>query len=135
MTASRPSATGASAWALGLLVLLPVPFLGALAAGGGMIAAYGSLSRQGALAKQNAARARAWGRLFLVVSTSLLVVQLVIGVVRMTQPSAPAAGFLPQGIPLVLYMIVCVLHLVVVVIALRGARRGEVVRVPFVRSI
>lgn len=134
MSGSSAPATGASAWALGLLVLLPIPFLGPLAAGGGMIAAYGSLSRQGALAKQNAAVARSWGRMFLITSTSLLVVQLVLGLVRMAQPSAQAAGFFPQGIPLALYIVVCVAHLVVVIVALRRARRGEVVRVPFVRS-
>jgi hypothetical protein len=134
MTSSSGQATGASAWALGLLVLLPIPFLGALAAGGGMIAAYGSLSRQGALAKQNAALARSWGRLFLIVSTALLLVQLSLGIVRLTQPSAAASGLLPQGIPLLLYAIVCVVHLVVVLVALRRARRGEVVRLPFVRS-
>ena len=130
MTAEGRAATGASAWALGMLVLVPIPFLGALAAGGGMIAAYGSLSRQGPLAKQNAAAARAWGRLFLVSSTALLLAQLVIGLVRMTAPSAPATGFFPQGIPFALYIVVCVVHLVVVLVALRRARRGEVVRVP-----
>lgn len=135
MTGSSGQATGASAWALGLLVLLPVPFLGPLAAGGGMIAAYGSLSRQGPLAKQNAALARSWGRLFLIVSTALLLMQLTLGIVRLTQPSAAASGVLPQGIPLLLYGIVCVVHLVVVIVALRRARRGEVVRLPFVRSV
>ncbi|PKI92091.1 hypothetical protein CW368_04430 [Actinomycetales bacterium SN12] len=135
MTGSSGQATGASAWALGLLVLLPIPFLGPLAAGGGMIAAYGSLSRQGPLAKQNAALARSWGRVFLLVSTALLLLQLALGLVRLTQPSAPASGFLPQGIPLLLYVIVCVVHLVVVLFALRRARRGDVVRVPFVRSV
>lgn len=134
MTTPNRQATGASAWALGLLVLLPIPLLGSLAAGGGMIAAYGSLSRQGPLAKRNAAAARSWGRLFLITSTALLVAQLVLGLVRLTQPSAPASGFFPQGIPLTLYVAVCLVHLVVVVVALRRARRGEVVRVPFVRS-
>ncbi|WCD92580.1 hypothetical protein [Microbacterium sp. nov. GSS16] len=135
MTGSSGQATGASAWALGLLVLLPVPFLGSLGAGGGMIAAYGSLSRQGPLAKRNGALARSWGRLFLIVSTALLLVQLSLGLVRMTQSSAPAPGFLPHAIPLLLYVLVCVVHLVVVLFALRRARRGEVVRLPFARSV
>ena len=134
MTGSSGRATGASAWALGLLVLLPVPFLGPLAAGGGMIAAHDSLSRQGPVAKQNAALARSWGRLFLIVSTALLLLQLIVGLVRLTQPSAPATGLLPQGIPLLLYVMVCVVHLVVVLVALRRARRGQIVRLPFVRS-
>ncbi|UWF78136.1 MULTISPECIES: DUF4870 domain-containing protein [Microbacterium] len=130
MTA-RP-ATGASAWALGLLVLLPVPFLGSLASGGAMVAAYGSLSRQGPLAKANADAARRWGRLFLLVSTALLVVHLAITLPRLFL-SAGSAGFLPQGIPILLYIAVCVVHLVVVIVATVRASKGEVVRLPFGR--
>lgn len=127
-------ATGASAWAWGLMVLLPVPLLGPLLAGCGMVASYGSLSRQGQLAKENAASARSWGLFFLVTSTALLVVQLGLGLMRMVQPSAAASGFFPQGIPIVLYVLVCVVHLVVVILAVLRARRGEVVRLPFLRS-
>lgn len=134
MTSSSRSATGMSAWAWGLMVLLPVPLLGPLLAGVAMVASYGSLSRQGAVAKANAASARRWGVIFLVVSTSLLLVQLVWGLIRMAQPSAMASGFFPQGIPITLYAVVCVVHLVVVIVALRRARRGEIVRLPFARS-
>jgi len=127
-------ATGVSAWALGLLVLLPVPILGALAAGGAMVAAYGSLSRQGPLAKANAAAARVWGAIFLIVSTALLVIQLVLGLIRLAQPSTAASGFFPQGLPITLYVLVCLVHLVVVVVATLRARRGEIVRLPFLRG-
>lgn len=133
MTSSGPTATGVSAWAAGLLVLLPVPMLGALAAGGAMVAAYGSLSRQGPLAKANAASARRWGMVFLLVSTGLLVLQLALSVPRLFGTPEPV-GFLPLGIPIILYVLVCVVHLVVVVRAILQARRGEVVRLPFARS-
>lgn len=99
-----------------------------------MVASYGSLSRQGELAKQNAAAARTWGLIFLVTSTVLLLVQLGLGLMRMVQPSAAASGFFPQGLPIVLYALVCVIHLVVVIFAVLRARRGEVVRLPFPRS-
>lgn len=127
-TAARP-ATGVSAWALGLLVLLPIPMLGSLAAGGAMVAAYSSLSRQGPLAKANAAAAKRWGAAFLVVSTALLVVQLVLGLIRLAQPHLFGGGFFPQGIPIVLYALVCLVHLVVVIVAMVRARRGDIVRV------
>jgi len=132
MTTSGGTATGVSAWALGLLILLPVPMLGSLAAGGAMVAAYGSLSRQGPLAKANAATARRWGAGFLLVSTALLVLQLALSVPRLFGTPEPV-GFLPLGIPIVLYVLVCVVHLVVVVRGTLQARRGEVVRLPFVR--
>ena len=134
MTSMPRPVTGASAWAWGLLVLLPIPLLGPLLAGGGMVASYRSLEREGDVAKANAASARRWGTVFLIVSTGLLVAQLVWGLLRMTQPSAPASGFFPQGIPITLYVIVCVVHLVVVIVAVARARRGEVVRLPFLRS-
>lgn len=132
MTMSGRTATGVSAWALGLLVLLPVPMLGSLAAGGAMVAAYGSLSRQGPLAKTNAASARRWGAGFLLVSTALLVLQLALSVPRLFGTPEPV-GFLPLGIPIVLYVLVCIVHLVVVVRGTLQARRGEVARLPFLR--
>lgn len=134
MTSTPRPVTGVSAWAWGLLVLLPLPLLGPLLAGGGMVASYRSLAREGAVAKANATSARQWGALFLIVSTGLLVAQLVWGLIRMTQPSAPASGFFPQGIPITLYAIVCVVHLVVVIAAVVRARRGEIVRLPLLRS-
>jgi len=133
MTSPGRTATGESAWAVGLLVLLPVPMLGSLAAGGAMVAAYGSLSRQGPLAKANAASARRWGGIFLLVSTGLLVLQLALSVPRLFGTPDPV-GFLPLGIPIVLYVLVCVVHLVVVVRGTVRARRGEVVRLPFTRG-
>jgi len=126
MTSAR-QATGASAWALGLLVLLPIPMLGALAAGGAMIAAYDSLSRQGPVARANAAAARRWGAVFLVVSTGLLVLQLVLGLLRLGGQPMTVAGILPVGLPILLYFAVCVVHLVVVIVVLQRVRRGEIV--------
>ncbi|WP_309127969.1 hypothetical protein [Microbacterium sp.] len=133
MTGPARQATGVSAWALGLLVLLPIPLLGSLAAGGAMVAAYGSLSRQGPLAKANAASAKRWGTWFLFVSTGLLVLHLALTVPLFWLPSE-ARGFFPLGIPITLYALVCVVHLVVVIGATMRARRGEVVRLPFGRT-
>lgn len=133
MTSGR-EATGVSAWALGLLILLPVPMLGSLASGGAMVAAYGTLSRQGPLAKANAAAARRWGAIFLVVSTGLLLLQLVLGLIRLAAHTGEASGFFPQGIPITLYAVVCLVHLVVVIAGTLRARRGELVRLPFMRD-
>lgn len=128
MTSPAGQATGASAWALGLLVLLPIPMLGSLAAGGAMIAAYDSLSRQGPVARANAAAAKRWGAVFLVVSTALLVIQLVFGLLRLGGQWPAEPGMFPVAVPLLLYIAVCLAHLVVVIVTLPRVRRGEVVR-------
>lgn len=133
MTSPGRTATGVSAWALGYLVLLPIPLLGPLAAGGGMVAAYGTLSVQGPLAKANAAAAKRWGTVFLVVTTVLLLVQFALTIPRWISPG-PEVGFFPLGLPIVLYLLVCVLHLVVVTVATVRAARGLVVRLPFQRA-
>ena len=130
--AGRP-ATGVSAWALGFLVLLPIPLLGPLAAGGGMVAAYGTLSVQGPLAKANAASAKRWGSFFLIVSTALLVLQLSLTVPRLITPG-PSVGFFPLGVPIMLYVLVCVIHLVVVTVGTVRAARGQMMRIPFGKS-
>lgn len=129
---ARRQATGVSAWALGYLVLLPIPLMGPLAAGGAMVAAYGTLSVQGPLAKANAASAKRWGTMFLLVSTALLLLQFALTIPRLIMPS-PEVGFFPLGIPIVLYLVVCVVHLVVVTIGTVRASRGEVMRIPGVR--
>lgn len=132
-TGAGRTATGVSAWALGFLVLLPIPLMGPLAAGGAMVAAYGTLSVQGPLAKANAASAKRWGSIFLVVSTALLVLQFALTIPRLVNPG-PAVGFFPIGIPITLYVVVCVIHLVVVTIGTVRASRGEVVRLPFTKA-
>lgn len=131
-TSAGRQATGVSAWALGFLVLLPIPLMGPLAAGGAMVAAYGTLSVQGPLAKANAASAKRWGTIFLLVSTGLLVVQFALTIPRLVSPG-PAVGFFPLGIPITLYVVVCVIHLVVVTVGTVRAARGEVMRIPGVR--
>lgn len=133
MASAGRTATGVSAWALGFLVLLPIPLMGPLAAGGAMIAAYGTLSVQGPLAKANAAAAKRWGTIFLVVSTGLLLLQFALTIPRWISPG-PEVGFFPLGIPIMLYVLVCVVHLVVVTVGTVLAGRGRVVRMPFSRA-
>ena len=114
-SASRP-VTGASAWAWGLLPCCCRSLCwGRCRAGGGMVASHRSLAREGGVAKANAESARRWGKAFLTVTTVLVVAQLVWGLIRFTQPSSAASGFFPQGIPITLYVLVCVVHLVVVI--------------------
>ncbi|WP_074732174.1 hypothetical protein [Microbacterium hydrocarbonoxydans] len=60
-------------WALGLLILFPVPFLGGLLSGIAMAVSGGASRRFGGVARENARAALNWGLTYLLVSTVLIV--------------------------------------------------------------
>ncbi|MEV7609527.1 DUF4870 domain-containing protein [Microbacterium sp. NPDC089320] len=116
-------------WALGLLILIPFPFVGGLASGLAMALSGGTSRRYGGVARENARAALNWGLTYLLVSTVLLITHFVL-LFALTSDS-PASGFYPLGIPITLYFALSVLHLVLVVVGMVRASSGKVVRVPF----
>lgn len=116
-------------WALGFLVFVPIPFLGALAAAIAMPAAYRSTARHGGVAAANARSAANWGITFGIVSIGLLVLHIIVMV--MLVPRGGVSEFYPFGTAITLYLAVCVLHVVLVIIGSVRASQGKVMRVPF----
>lgn len=116
-------------WALGLLILIPFPFVGGVASGIAMAASGGASRRFGGVARENARAALNWGLTYLLVSTVLLLSHFVI-LFALTSESS-ASGFYPIGIPITLYFAVSVLHVVLVIMGMVKASAGKVVRVPF----
>jgi hypothetical protein len=116
-------------WALGLLIFIPVPFVGGLASGIAMAVSGGSSRRFGGVARENARVALNWGLTYLLVSTGLLVTHFVV-LFTLTSDS-PSSGFYPIGIPITLYFAVSVLHIVLVIIGMVKASAGKAMRVPF----
>lgn len=124
----RP-ATGMLQWAMGLLVLLPIPFLGGFVSGITMAATFGAAAKHGGRARENARAAANWGLTYLTVSTALLIIHFICIVQFANGPGM--RGFYPLGIPITIYLGVGILHLVVVVIAMVRVGGGGTMRVPF----
>ncbi len=116
-------------WALGLLILIPFPFVGGLASGLAMAVSGGASRRYGGVARENARAALNWGLTYLLVSTVLLVTHFVL-LFALTADS-PATGFYPLGIPITIYFVLSVLHVVLVIVGMVRASSGKVMRVPF----
>lgn len=116
-------------WALGLLILVPFPFVGGLASGIAMAVSGGSSRRFGGVAGENARAAANWGLTYLLVSTVLLISHFVI-LFSLTADS-PASGFYPIGIPITIYFALSVFHVVLVIMGMVKASSGKVMRVPF----
>lgn len=116
-------------WALGLLILFPVPFVGGFASGLAMALGGGASRRFGGVARENARNALNWGLTYLLVSTTLLVSHFVI-LFTLTADS-PTSGFYPIGIPITIYFALSLMHLVIVIIGMVKSSGGSVMRVPF----
>lgn len=116
-------------WALGLLILIPFPFVGGIASGIAMAVSGGASRRFGGPARENARTALNWGLTYLLVSTVLLVSHFVI-LFTLTADS-PASGFYPIGIPITLYFAVSIFHLALVIMGMVRASGGKIMRVPF----
>ena len=122
-------ARGLLPWVLGFLILLPIPFLGGLVSGIAMASSGGSARRVGGPAAENARSALNWGLTYLLVSTLLVILHVVL-LVALTVHQ-PATGFYPLGIPITLYFAVSLLHLVLVIVGTVRVSSGGVMRVPF----
>lgn len=116
-------------WALGLLIVIPFPFVGGLASGIAMAVSGGASRRFGGVARENARTALNWGLTYLLVSTGLLISHFVI--LSTLTSDSPSSGFFPIGIPITLYFAVSLLHVVLVIMGMVKASAGKVMRVPF----
>ncbi|MEN0024582.1 DUF4870 domain-containing protein [Microbacterium sp. LS_15] len=116
-------------WALGLLILIPFPFVGGIASGIAMAVSGGASRRAGGVARENARTALNWGLTYLLVSTVLLVSHFVL--LFVLSADGPITGFFPFGSIILLYVAVGILHLVLVIVGMVRASAGKVMRVPF----
>jgi hypothetical protein len=122
-------ARGILPWAMGFLVMMPIPFLGAIVSGVCMAVTGGGARRAGGVARENARSALNWGLTYLVLSTILLVLHFVL--LFSLTADGPVPGFFPLGIPITLYLLLGVLHVVVVIVGTVRASGGTAMRVPF----
>lgn len=117
----RP-ATGALPWGLGLLVLFPIPVLGALAATVAMLIAGRSARHKGPLAAANGRHAANWAITYLLLTILLIGAHVLILILI---EGRGVTGFFPVGIPITLWLIVSVAHFVITVIGLFKASKNQ----------
>ena len=124
----RP-ANGAMAWALGLIAFVPIPLLGAFASGIAMAIGYAASAKRSDLARANARAAANWGITFTVVSTIILVIHFFLawGVTQ----GRGTPDFYPLGIPITIYGVLVLVHIVLVIVGTVRSSQGKSMRVPF----
>ncbi|MGM1018248.1 MAG: DUF4870 domain-containing protein [Actinomycetota bacterium] len=127
--APQKPATGTLSWAMGFIVFLPIPFFSAFATGIVMAAVYRTSAQKNPVAEANARSAANWGLTFLFVSTALLILHFIL-LFALTADS-PATGFYPLGIPITLYALTILLHVVLTIVGTVRASSGKIVRIPF----
>lgn len=121
----RPS-TGVVSWALGFILFVP---LGLFFSGIAMAIPYGSLRRRGPMAQENGRAALNWGLTFTLLSFVLLFLHVVL--LFSLTAAAPVRDFYPLGIPITLYGLLVLLHVVLVIVGTVRTSSGKRMRVPF----
>ncbi|MEV4735726.1 MULTISPECIES: DUF4870 domain-containing protein [unclassified Microbacterium] len=126
---AAPPPRGLLPWALGLLILVPFPFVGGLASGIAMAVSGGASRRSGGVAAENARVALNWGLTYLLVSTVLVISHFVL--LFALSARGPIEGFFPFGTIITIYFALSVLHVVLVIVGMVRASAGKVMRIPF----
>lgn len=117
----RP-ANGSLAWGLGLLVLIPIPVLSALIASIAMLIAGRSARHKGPMAEANGRHAANWGLTYLLLTVVLVGAHVAI---LFSLGGEGSPHFFPIGIPITLWLISGVIHLVVTIIGLVKASKNQ----------
>ncbi len=129
---ARP-ATGTLSYGLGFLALIPIPVIGIIVAGLAMAGQYAGQMAKGRIAADNGRRAANWGFTLL---CGLVLVLVLMPVLVAVDGANHRPASLPL-VPIVLYLMLGILHLVVVVWGVVVARRGGVFQnrlaIPFFR--
>jgi uncharacterized Tic20 family protein len=129
---ARP-ATGSVAWGLGFLAFVPIPVVSMIIAGIAMASAYGAQRRNGPVAEGNARNAANWGLTVIAVT----IVSFTLTAVFAALFGETSRGFLPIGAPILIWAALCVAHVVVIIIGVVKAGKGQVfenrIAIPFIR--
>ncbi|PPF42689.1 hypothetical protein C5B85_15545 [Pseudoclavibacter sp. AY1F1] len=129
----RPLANGAVQWSLGLLALIPFPFVSAIAAGIVMTATGRSRAPATDAGERNRTNAANWGVTYLIASIILIALHIAFLAIFDDEYSST---FYPIGIPITIWFALSVTHLVFSIVGSVKASRGVVftpVALPFFR--
>ncbi|MBF4458766.1 DUF4870 domain-containing protein [Pseudoclavibacter sp. VKM Ac-2867] len=120
---ARPLANGATQWSLGLIAVIPFPFVTAITAGIVMIAAGRSRAPATEAGERNRTNAANWGLTYLL--SSIILIALHIAFLFVLDDTY-SGSFFPIGIPITLWFAVSVTHIVFSIVGSVKASRGVV---------
>ncbi|RUR01792.1 DUF4870 domain-containing protein [Labedella endophytica] len=127
-----PGYKGTGAWALGFLAYVPIPFIAQIMTGLIMAGVYPTHKKRGAIAHANARHAANWGLTYSTLTVVLILLAIGFAALITNGGSTTASGSvtaLPL-IPLGLWMLVSLVHVIVTIIGTVQASRGAVFRFP-----
>lgn len=120
---TRPLANGATQWSLGLIAVIPFPFVSAITAGIVMMAAGRSRAPATEAGERNRTNAANWGLTYLLSSIILIALHIAF---LITFDDTYSRSFFPIGIPITLWFAVSVTHIVFSIVGSVKASRGVV---------
>ncbi|TDT31204.1 hypothetical protein [Naumannella halotolerans] len=120
--------TGELSWALGLVTLIFIPFLSSILAGLGMVLAGRGQRRYGGTAAANGRNAANWGLTYLLLTVLLIGGHFVL--LAVLSRDAPIQDFYPMGIPITVWLVVTLAHLVISILGWVRAHQHRVLWVP-----
>ncbi|GAB3624778.1 hypothetical protein GCM10027418_28630 [Mariniluteicoccus endophyticus] len=131
------ASTGAISWWAGLLVFALVPFLSSVVAGAVMVVVGRSQKGKGPVAVEIGRGAANWGLTYLIATVLLVGTHFVLlFTLAGDRPSPYADSFFPIGIPITLWLVVTLAHIVVSIVGgvRAGGGRPTHVGIPFFRA-
>ncbi|WP_053351792.1 DUF4870 domain-containing protein [Leucobacter musarum] len=130
---ARP-ATGAAAWAVGLIACSFIPGVSAIAACIVMLIVGAQARKRGGLAEANGRAAMNWAFTYLFATIVLLIAHLAL-LLSLTDTEY-ARGFFPIGIPITIWLLLSIVHVVFSIVGLVRASSGKEFRawsIPVIR--
>jgi uncharacterized Tic20 family protein len=124
--------TGTAAWALGFLAYIPIPFVAQIVTGLVMAAVYPNHKRRGPVAQANARNAANWGLTYAVLTVVFIGLSILFAALITnggTTTASADVGVLPL-VPILLWMLLGLVHIVVVIVGTVQASKGAVFRFP-----
>jgi uncharacterized Tic20 family protein len=127
-----PGQKGTAAWALGFLAYVPIPIVAQIMTGLIMAGVYPSHKKRGPLAHANARNAANWGLTYSVLTVVFFGLAIIFAATLTNGGTTTASGdvtVLPL-IPIALWVILSIIHVIVTIVGTVTASRGRVFRFP-----
>ncbi|PSL38264.1 uncharacterized protein DUF4870 [Labedella gwakjiensis] len=127
-----PGFKGTGAWALGFLAYIPIPFFAQFVTGLIMAGVYPTHKKRGPIARANARNAANWGLTYAILTVVFIGLAIVFAMIVSNDGSTngPSSLTALPFIPISLWLVLGLVHVVVTIVGTVKASKGEVFRFP-----